>query len=45
MARLLLSAGAEEDYLAAFCWYAERSEGAASGFEAEFQLAKTRLLA
>jgi plasmid stabilization system protein ParE len=37
MIDILISAGAEKDYLEALCWYAERSQGAASGFEAEFQ--------
>jgi plasmid stabilization system protein ParE len=36
MARLLIAAGAEQDYAASLQWYAERSKRAAEGFEAEF---------
>jgi len=33
---VLISAGAEQDFTESLCWYAERSERAAVGFEAEF---------
>ena len=38
MVDVLIVAGAEQDYSEALAWYAERSEGAARGFEAEFEL-------
>jgi plasmid stabilization system protein ParE len=39
MAELLILAGAEQDYAEALAWYAERSQRAAHGFEAEFERA------
>ena len=39
MADVLIAAGAERDYTEALAWYAQRSEGAARGFEAEFERA------
>ncbi len=39
MADVLISAAAEEDYTEALSWYAQRSERAARGFEAEFEQA------
>ena len=35
MSKVLLAAGAEADYAESLGWYAERSIGAAAGFEAE----------
>jgi len=39
MNELLITEGAEEDYLASLRWYADRSKRAAEGFEAEFERA------
>jgi plasmid stabilization system protein ParE len=39
MAEVLIAAAAEQDYTEALSWYAERSKGAARGFEAEFEQA------
>lgn len=36
MAEILITEGAEEDYTSSLRWYAERSQRAAEGFEAEF---------
>jgi plasmid stabilization system protein ParE len=36
MGNVLISEGAEEDYVESLQWYAERSKRAAEGFEAEF---------
>jgi plasmid stabilization system protein ParE len=36
MGNVLISEGAEEDYVESLRWYAERSKHAAQGFEAEF---------
>lgn len=36
MVDVLISEGAEEDYIDSLRWYAERSKRAAEGFEAEF---------
>ena len=36
MNELLITAGAEQDFTESLCWYAERSQRAAAGFEAEF---------
>jgi plasmid stabilization system protein ParE len=39
MADVLIAAAAEQDYTEALSWYAQRSERAAHGFEAEFKRA------
>ena len=39
MADVLIATAAEQDYTEALSWYAERSEHAARGFEAEFERA------
>ncbi|MCX7015040.1 MAG: type II toxin-antitoxin system RelE/ParE family toxin [Candidatus Sumerlaeota bacterium] len=39
MAEALITQGAEEDYTQSLQWYAERSQRAASEFEAEFERA------
>jgi plasmid stabilization system protein ParE len=36
MSNVVISEGAEEDYVESLRWYAERSKQAAEGFEAEF---------
>lgn len=36
MSRILIAAGAEQDFVESLCWYAERSQRAAAAFEAEF---------
>jgi len=37
MAEVVVTSAAEEDFAESLCWYAERSQRAAEGFEAEFQ--------
>ena len=37
MASVLVTSAAERDFTEALCWYAERSQRAAEGFDAEFQ--------
>jgi len=39
MNEVLVAAGAEQDFTESLCWYAERSQRAADGFEAEFAAA------
>ena len=39
MAKLLVASAAESEFTEALAWYAERSMRAASGFDAEFDLA------
>ena len=39
MVDVLIAAGAEQDYVEALAWYAERSAQAASGFETEVERA------
>ncbi len=39
MADVLITAAAEEDYIEALSWYAQRSKRAARGFETEFERA------
>ena len=39
MADVLIVAEAEQDYTEAITWYAQRSQQAAQGFEAEFEQA------
>jgi len=39
MVSLLITSAAEEDFTEALCWYAERSQQAAEGFQAEFERA------
>ncbi len=36
MADVLVTSAAERDFTESLCWYAERSERAAAGFDAEF---------
>jgi plasmid stabilization system protein ParE len=39
MAEVLIAAGAEQDFAEALAWYAEHSEQAANGFQAEVERA------
>jgi plasmid stabilization system protein ParE len=36
MTKLVVTSAAERDFTESLCWYAERSQHAAEGFEAEF---------
>jgi plasmid stabilization system protein ParE len=39
MADVLITAGADQDYVETLCWYAQHSPRAANGFEAEVERA------
>ncbi|NQT38510.1 MAG: type II toxin-antitoxin system RelE/ParE family toxin [Planctomycetes bacterium] len=39
MADVLITSAAEQDFTESLCWYAERSQPAATGFETEFDRA------
>ena len=43
MASVLVTSAAERDFTEALCWYAERSQRAAEGFDAEFARAMTQI--
>ena len=45
MASVLVTSAAERDFTEALCWYAERSQRAAEGFDAEFQRALEQIAA